>query len=302
MNNILDLLYDYSKRGKNIDKEFINKVIRIIIREKELKEYIKRVSFETISGYKINHGDQYTPMAYNTYNKKIVLDNNKISFFQKMLNEIIQLDGFEQMLSVNAMQTAAILHETEHVNQSGKSVIQNEEFENLLLGICCHVDNEFLKESKVSQFLMLKRGIYLNPQLYRNLGLQQQLNNQFNTATPIERMANIHSIQEVSAMLAQISKSDSIENVILLFDVFLAIHQLNGYTSYEGKVLSPTERYLEEVKKLNIIGIGTHFTDYFDIAMKKAQNTSLESRLLLGLDINEEEYQQTEMRLSRKLK
>ena len=40
MENILDLLYEYSKRGKNVDKEFMDKVIKVMIREKDLNDYM----------------------------------------------------------------------------------------------------------------------------------------------------------------------------------------------------------------------------------------------------------------------
>lgn len=109
-------------------------------------------------------------------------------------------------------------------------------------------------------------------------------------------MANIHSAQEVNDMLVQISKNEYIENVISLFDSFLAEFQLKGYNFNNGIITSPTKRYLEEVEKLNITGMDTHFNEYFDTVMKKAQSTSLENRLLLGLDINEEEYQKTKMK------
>lgn len=301
MENILDLLYEYSKRGKNVDKEFINKVIKVMIIERDLNDYIKRVRFKNLSSCKINHGGKNTPMAYNAYTKEILIDNNNIILFQKMLEKLIQFGGFDKILSINAMLTQALLHEIEHANQSKKSVIRNEEFENLLLSVSCHVDNEFFKERKISQLLILKKGIYLNPQLYHNLGLQQRLNIQFNTSVPIERMANIHSAQEVNDMLVQISKNECIENVTSLFNSLLAGFQLNGYSFNNEIITSPTERYLEEVKKLSIIGMDTHFTEYFDAIMKKAQSTSFENRLLLGLDINEEEYQKTKIKLSKKL-
>lgn len=95
MENILDLLYEYSKRGKNVDKEFIDKVIRVMIIERDLNDYIKRVHFKNLSSCKINHGGKDTPMAYNTYTKELLLDNNNIILFQKMLEKLIQFRGFE---------------------------------------------------------------------------------------------------------------------------------------------------------------------------------------------------------------
>ena len=302
MENILDLLYEYSKRGKNIDEEFMDKVIKIMTKEKDLKNYIKRVRFENLSSCKMNHDGKNTPMAYDPYTKKILLDSHNIEIFRDKIKEIthnLNFSDFEQVLSSNSILTHALLHEIEHANQHKKSMIKDENFENLLLGVSCHVDNEFFKESKLSQLLILKKGIYLNPQLYYNLGLQHQLNAQFKTSTPIERMANIQSTQEINNMLVQISKNDCIENVISLFDSLLAGYQLNGYNFNNDIINSPTERYLEEVKKLNIAGIDVHFTEYFDIVMEKAQSASLEKRLLLGLNISEEEYQKKVMKLSK---
>lgn len=300
MENILDLLYEYSKKGKQVDKEFIDKTIKIMIREKNLSDYIKKIRFENLSSCKINHGGKDTPMAYDTYAKEILLDNNNIILFQKMLENLFQFKNFEQVLAINAILTQALLHEIEHANQLRKSIIINEEFENLLLDVNYHVDNEFFKESKISQLLILKMGIYLNSQLSYNSNLQQKLNTKFKKSIPIERMANIYSTQEVNDMLVQISKNECIENVTSLFDLLLAKFQLNGYNNNNGIIMSPTKRYLEEVKKLNIIGMNEHFTEYFNMIMLKFQNASLENRLLLGLDISDEEYQKTKIKLSKK--
>ena len=302
MENILDLLYEYSKKGKRFDKNFMVQVIKIMIREKDLSDYIKRTRFQELSSYKINHEGKNTPMAYDTYTKEVLLDKHNIVLFQKTIENLVQVKGFEQTLSINDMGIQALLHEVEHANQQKKSIIINEEFENLLLGVSCYVDNEFFKESKLSQLLMLKKGIYLNPQLYHHLGLQQQLNIKFQSSTPIERMANIHATQEVIAMLTQISKREHIETVVSLFALLLAKFQINGYNYNEGIITSPTKEFLEEIRKLNITGMDTLFTENFDTVMAKFQNDCLEKRLLLGLDIREEEYQKIKMELSQKKK
>lgn len=298
MENILDILYEYSKKGKKIDKKVINKVIKILIIEKDLSDFVKRTRFKNI--YKTEPDKKDIPMAYWTKNKEILLDKNKIRFFQNNIEDLIQFKDFEHTLSCNAMLTQVALHEIEHANQVKKSIIIDEEFENLLLGVCLHVDNEFFKESKISQFLINKLKIYSNPQLYYNIRLMRQINNQFNTSTPIERMANIHSTQEVKEMLTIISKSEYIENVISLFDTLLMNYQLNGYNYNNGIITSPTQSYLEEIKKLNITGMECHFNERFSEVMEKSQNDSLEKRLLLGLDISEEEYQKTKTKISQK--
>lgn len=301
MDNVLDLLYDYSKKGRKVDKEYIKKASKIIINERDLSEYIKEVQYKDLTNCKITHNEKYVPIAYNPYTKRLIVDIKNLAFFQKILEALSGLDVFGQVLLINAISTQALLHDIEHANQEKKSISQNDDFENLLLGINCHVDNEFFQESKLSKFLMLQMGIYLNSQLFHNLCLQQRLNSQFNTSIPSERMANIHSTQEVCDMLEQISKIEDIENVISLLNSLLAGHQLNGYIVEGGVVTSPTAKYLEAVKKANIAGMAPHFDEHFATVMQNAQNDILANRLLLGLDITKEEYLETEMNLSRKL-
>lgn len=86
----------------------------------------------------------------------------------------------------------------------------------------------------------------------------------------------------------------------MLFNSLLAGFQLKGYSINNGIINSPTKQYLEEVKRINITGIDVHFNEHFDVVMEKAQNDSLEKRLLLGLDISEEEYKKTKKKLSKK--
>lgn len=302
MDNILDLLYEYSRRGLYIDNDFMSKVIKILIKENNLRGFVKRINFCSLSKDSTNHNEDDTPMAYSYYTRKILIDTDKVNIFRRIAKELtcdLNLSYFEQILLSNSLATHALLHEVEHPYQYKKSMIRNENFENLLLGVCCHIDNTFFMESKLAQLLMLKKGIYLNPQLYHNLRLQLQLERIFGASIPMERMANIHSTQEVNNMLAQISKIDCIDKVISFFDSLLASYQLNGYNFNDSIIPSPTKRYLEEVKKSNIVGMDIHFTESFDMAMSKAQNDSLEKRLLLGLDITEEEQQQMKMRLLR---
>ncbi len=103
-------------------------------------------------------------------------------------------------------------------------------------------------------------------------------------------------------MLTQIGKREHIETVVSLFALLLAKFQINGYNYNEGIITSPTKEFLEEIRKLNITGMDTLFTENFDTVMAKFQNDCLEKRLLLGLDIREEEYQKIKMELSQKKK
>lgn len=287
MENILDLLNEYSKNGIKYDKKYIKSIIKIMIKEKDLGDYIKKVSFKNV-------GVKNIPMSYNFFTKEISIYNNILDIFCDTITKADKfktLSDFAQILLINCTVTRALLHEVEHANQYRKTTIKNEDFENLLLGICCYYHTEFLKESKLSQLLIIKKNIFLNKQLYHFLDLQRQIKIKYNSSIPTERMANIYSAKEISAILTHLSKNYDIENIISLFDFMLACDYLNGYSYNNEVVISPTDSYLDDIKKLNIYGLNTQFNENFDIIKKKAQNDSLERRLLLGLSISKQEFQ-----------
>lgn len=301
MDNVLDVLVEYSKRGKKADRKFIKKVIKVMIEEKELKDYIKKIRFVDMSKIESYYPEnERGVMAYRCWNGEILIDEGDIEFLCKLMEEYIGKDSreFEKIISCNALVLQVLLHEIEHANQYKKSKINDTDFENILLSICNYANNEFFKESKLNQLIIIKKGLYLNRQLYYDLKLSGEIEIKYSSSSPTERMANIYSTNDVITILEQIK---DIPGPIKFFQDFLISQRLNGY-DLKKTIVSPTLRYLDDFKKLGISGVNQYFDEDFETSLNKANNDSLENRLLLGLPITEEEYQQEKLLLPKGLK
>lgn len=301
MDNVLDVLVEYSKRGKKADRIFIKKVIKVMIEEKELKDYIKKIRFVDMSKIESYYPEnERGVMAYRCWNGEILIDEGDIEFLCKLMEEYIGKDSreFEKIISCNALVLQVLLHEIEHANQYKKSKINDTDFENILLSICNYANNEFFKESKLNQLIIIKKGLYLNRQLYYDLKLSGEIEIKYSSSSPTERMANIYSTNDVITILEQIK---DIPGPIKFFQDFLISQRLNGY-DLKKTIVSPTLRYLDDFKKLGISGVNQYFDEDFETSLNKANNDSLENRLLLGLPITEEEYQQEKLLLPKGLK
>lgn len=297
MDNILDLLVEYSKKRRYVDEPFISKAVEISIEDKDLKDYIKNVSFDIPSSVKMCCNSAV--MLYDSYFRKIIVNKNELVYLRNSFKlKNAHFSEFERILSRNAFLLHIVLHEVEHANQFKKSKIDGDNFECLLLAICNHTVNEFFKRSMLEQYLIIKGYEFINPQLYRDIVLNVQIKKQYDDDHPMERMAQIYSLKDVKSMLEQIP--EDISRVIELFQRLLATSYLSGYNPLAIST-SPTERYLEDYKKLGISGTGAHFNEAFEIAMNKAKNGSLENRLTLGLPITKKELMQTAISLKKRI-
>ena len=304
MGNVLDLLVEYSKRGKLIDRIYMLKIIDVATKEKELDDYIKKVIFA-----RFNVGHEQNIMLYESFGKVIKINESRISKICNASFENFQKIGlttFEQYILLNARMLQGLLHEIEHANQHKKSKIDNKRFENMLLAICLHNENEYFNQSKIAQILMTTLGTCLDKNFYRNYVLNDALRKHFSTTLPEERLAEIHSINEIQNILKPI-KSE-IPKAFSLFDELLSISYLRGYKDqnyYDEILLSsegynsqnfnvgPTQRYLYNLKILGISGINSHFNENFYKAMSLVKESSVEDRLTFGMAITKEEYHKT---------
>ena len=164
MDNILDMLLDYSKQNKIIDFYFINKAFLMLIKENDLEDYVKNIKYKKLS----IHGS--SPLAcYCYYSKRISLDFNAIA---NLIASIKKEDnynsfrGWEQNIFLNIFILILMLHEIEHAKQYKKGLMDDLEFETLLLKMSFYVPYKFA--SKYSHYhqngfhLTSNRGDYLS--------------------------------------------------------------------------------------------------------------------------------------------
>lgn len=295
MENVLDLLYEYSRLGREVDKDFSKKVIQIVSKEQELQKYLRKVKFQTIPE------EEKCPLMYNFGRYMLQVDQCKLEqYYFRTRNEMLtqSYSEFELTLAANSLVLHGLLHDLEHANQLKKSRL-NESFEHKLLSICLFYANELSKEDIFSRHLILRHGVFLNPDLYHNFKLTCQLKEQYDRLCPTERMANIQAAREINEFLKKLGKIENIEKVIELFFSVLETFYMKGYSE---TCLAPTENYLEDVQKLGFRGIEKLFNQDFYTSLEETKNFPLEERLMLGLPISSDEYHKVKTLGARKLK
>ena len=292
MNNIFDMLFDYSKQNKIIDFYFINKTFLTLIKENALEDYVKNIKYENLS----IHGSG--TMACYCYDlKRISFDFNAIGGDLASIKKEDYYNSFsvlERVIFLNTFILMYMLHEIEHAKQHKKGLMDDLEFETLLFKIVFYVRYEIA--SKYNHYhqngfcLVSNRGDYLSSQ---DLTLCNNLDNKFGVASPIERLAYIKSIKECRNLLSSVESE--IPNVMEYFNFLLDYYLIRDY--YPQSKLCPTERYLREFKTLGISGTEKLFNDDFFKALREAHNDRLEKRLTLGLNIHPYEYKKIKRKM-----
>ena len=274
---LLSLIYNYSINGKLVDKEYIKKFIDIVVNSESLEKYV--LDLQILSPEKkLPEG---CIASYIPVNKTIYFDFNNIN---KRLNERdkyhVLFNEEEQIFYKNSFVSQFILHELEHANQY--RIMDSEESleaEILKLGKHDLDDDEInkLQEKGYSTaalivYILEKRRIYM----------------EFYLKSPVERLAEIKSHQEMIILLSNIK---GIVPNLFDFEQAAKIESLlQGFAYEDGKVISPTIFYLKKMGEEQALkNFDWYDEDYFKALEKSKTNYSLADRLKYGLMIDESE-------------
>ena len=126
MENILKIIYDLSITNKLLNINNIDKILEILIDEKNLGEYISNIEVQQIRSNNL--------ASYSNYYKKIIIYSNIID---KMTNDIHTNVKSKNQLTknmyINLSILQVILHELEHANQ--EKIINCNTLESFILRI-----------------------------------------------------------------------------------------------------------------------------------------------------------------------
>lgn len=294
MSELINLLFEYSKKNKYFDQEVIKKIIISVCDSKNLNNYINKVTFEQTIDYWTINEKQLIPAAYIFTTKEIVLDELIIKNACEYISKEYpwEFNAFERKMIGNVLIIMIILHEIEHANQLRNSSIVDDSFENLLLRICKHTDNLFLGESKRHQFLFEEGKMVKH---FKYMYINDELKKKYESSSPIERLANIYSIKELVHNLKPLL--EDIPNIrryleASLIDVYIKHYEM------KSRIPAPTIRYLKDFQSIGIAP--SYFDENFDKVLTEASTNSLAKRLILGLNITEDEYLKTKRILKQK--
>lgn len=281
---ILKLIFDYSKAGRFPDHYFLDKVVEIVVKKRDLNDYVKNTVFidkldgaesdKTFASY------NYLRKQISVYYWPIQIMCQKNSRYDSLFNPI------ERMLYHNINITQCILHELEHATQyKTADDHENTSIEAKLIRTASLLKRT-LKNPKFNELLLSGKispkslEIYLKD--YRNL---YKKNYEIN---PMERMAQINSYRTIINFLEFIKKQ-----IPMLFTFnckALEREKIRGYESSWQKGLCPTHVYLKNTRKEDVWKSFDFYDENQAVLIKKVSNEyDLNKRLLLGLPVSPDE-------------
>ena len=135
--NILKIIYDKSFNNKIIDINDIDKILELLINEKQLNNYILNIDVQPIRSNNL--------ASYSNYSKKITIYSHTIELMIKNIeSNILNISNFEKTLYKNLSLVQVILHEIEHANQEKISYIENT-LEAFIIRMAYTVDNSYFE-------------------------------------------------------------------------------------------------------------------------------------------------------------
>lgn len=270
MDNILDLIVDYSKKGKLIDLVFLKKIREIIIKEKSLEDYIGIIYFDSnLSDSYINGCTGY----YDLQTKDVVMCEYAINkTHEKFKNgNKGRLSEYEEYILANSSVAQVILHEFEHANQIRKMDFNND-FEALLLKASTSFElcygKEILRDHDDRELFYeyFKKNYYVN--------------------MPKERLAENYSKRELYDLMKPIF-SDINPQIDVYLNRCINNTLIRGY---DESNLEPTEGYLIDYDCLLFPEPNPLLNVEFYDALAVEKEKPLCDRLFYGLGITEDEF------------
>ncbi len=282
---ILKLIYDYSINGRLVDKIFINKIIEIVVKKKDLNNYIRNVYY-TNSLEKNDNG--VVCAAYSTIRKEMVIDFESIKIVIENKSYYDQLfHSFEQIMFRNLTITQFILHEIEHAFQNKQSDNKSDNsIETRLIKACLMIEQaiknpNFLKGILTKEIPTHDFIVYI---------LQsKKLYEKYYNLNPIERLAQINSFRTIVNSIEPIKQY--IPNLYEFKQASLVESALEGYVDSWEQGICPTEVYLSGTRQGNVwLNMDFYDQDSSQLMKNVINKYNLVKRLSLGLPISSIEY------------
>ena len=269
MDNILDIVYEYSINGRILDDTAIEKIISIAKKEFNLNnvhDIERRKSFpitkhSTIAAY--NHLDQSIVLYPAAIKRDFLLREYKSKL--KTENE---LNRVEKCFRKNLHMVFIILHELEHANQFMHQKDSSLEMQlvNIELGYIYDIGNTFDCFYGATDIEKLAES-FKHYKIYKN-------NYRISLA---ERLANANALLKIREMTKKIGSSKLEE----LYDSLLLTYYMSRYDSKDD---SPTKRFFKAIER-------DHLLTYILI---KHEDLSYEDRIKFGLNLTSDEYKANE--------
>lgn len=231
-----------------MDENFIDKIVEIVVNEKKLNKYVKKVEYN-------RNQDQDTMLENASYKiHERIITVNILKLVKYLLKEYALINYQKGPIIarynyyLHAVQQ--ILHEIEHASQLKK--VDNTDFHNF-------TDEELLIKIVIDIVSIYNYDNYLEN--YR--------------INPIERMAQINSYNLIEKIAKKLDVNEKLNKYLKLK---LLEEKIQGYGESKSQIVGPTSIYLRE-KKLDIIKNQLR-------CYQNPQDIYLNEKLYLGVEIS----------------
>ena len=268
MENILDIIYDYSKKYKLLDEDAFNKIMDELFKINNLEEY----SFEigsTKNPFFRDLGDLIGKDIF-IFPKNI---KNRINSNRYRIDSPLEetLPTFEKFLRMNTEMLLTCTHEVEHAIQD-KAMRENND--DTLEKKLIRIEDSYLRNTEGKLVFMnpIEKILLLIPSYFEFKKLELAYERNYDISL-MERLANLNSYEKIRDMLKQI-KSE-LTTLPTLMDQVILTTQMETYIDKWG----PTLLFFDKLFLYND---------------KTAQYESLdfpyEDRIKYGLNLTDEEF------------
>jgi len=270
---LISLIYDYVKNNRVLDKDFIDKILDVVINELELNDYVIDSEIINEPG---KRRKTYTIAYYNFYSR--IIEVNLQVALERLKEEAkkLRLTSIETSYFIAKELAEAILHELEHASQVKEYDRDGNNLESLI------IKRAFAHKTIIRSdiLLLLMNGYSEKELLMRYKTIKRGI--KYYKYDPLERLADYHALNYIKEILKELNIGDR----VMLHTYYEEYkNYIRGYKLQK----EPTKFFLAKVGGLK---------DWQEIE-RLSKDCGLKTRLSLGLPITKDEYQELENRTRR---
>lgn len=266
----IEYLLTYIKEKRQIDKEFLEGLIALTIKEKNLEGFFH----ELIISSKSSSPTKKTNLTLGDYG----LTSHDITFYMNVFNDLIaylskslKLRPQEQLCLPYLISTQNMFHELNHAEQCKLEGTRYDLEDTLLIATSTNFQNAYLMARIHDSIPSSKEEEYCH-RLVNNY----KVNYKF---SPKERLAEHYAIIKMLSIIEGLPIPD-LKHLRCYFSYLRYQNYLRGY----DETLSPTNFYLNTI-------MANQVWPELEWLIEDSKDLSLSNRLKLGLGITREEYE-----------
>lgn len=288
---LLELIYNYSSRGKSVDNEFVETLVGIVVGTKNLQNYLTTIYY-TNDGGAARESDKLRVAEYNSIDKFLNINIDSMNKYIELYTNYYapKFNQIEKLFFGNYLVTQIILHELEHVSQNKKYNSYGSDDESILINLGFSVS--YMLDDPTTFFRKLHDEGYTDTEINTLLLNQVQLCRKYYPYSPTERLAQINSYNTMRDILEPIY--EDVPNLYTYNSYNFLNNIINGYEIYKNQIKCPTEIFVNGMGYQQEMCKFSFYNSNKDTMTSNLFNKySKIERLIYGFDVTQEEYNNT---------